>query len=216
MDFLLKQRLVGAVVLVALGVIFIPLLLEGPGQELVPEMEPMPGISGPGDSIELSRFPDAGEVPEEPAVAVLQKDAPDSAAGATDAAVAGQPLPLPEAAEKPATTDKVKTPEAPVEKPATAAAEAPASKPVEPAKPTGPLGNWVVQMGSFSSEANALRLRDKLRKAGYVTQVEKVRVDAKVHYRVRVGPYLQRDEADRDQAKLAKQFNPNARVLSYP
>lgn len=216
MDFLLKQRLVGAVVLVALGVIFIPLLLEGPGQELVPEMEPMPGISGPGDSIELSRFPDAAEVPQEPAVAVVQKAVPDPAAADPDAAAVVEPLPVPEPVEKPVVeTEKAKTPEAPVQKPGTAV-EAPASQPVDSPEPKGPLGNWVVQMGSFSSEANALRLRDKLRKAGYVTQVEKVRVDAKVHFRVRIGPYLQRDEADRDQAKLAKQFNPNARVLSYP
>jgi len=74
----------------------------------------------------------------------------------------------------------------------------------------------VVQMGSFSSEQNALRLRDKLRKAGFVTQVEKVRVDAKSLYRVRVGPYLERAEADRDQAKLDKQLNLKGRVLSYP
>ena len=39
MDSVLKQRLVGAVVLVALGVIFIPMLLEGPDDTLVPELD---------------------------------------------------------------------------------------------------------------------------------------------------------------------------------
>ncbi|HHJ14232.1 MAG TPA: hypothetical protein ENJ79_07625, partial [Gammaproteobacteria bacterium] len=42
MDTLLKQRLVGAIVLVALAVIFIPMLLEGPGPTLVPDMEDLP------------------------------------------------------------------------------------------------------------------------------------------------------------------------------
>lgn len=213
MDFLLKQRLVGAVVLVALGVIFIPMLLEGPNSELVPEMEPLPELTGQRSSMELGGFPDAGDVPVEADVAVVQADAvvppnlgeelqpqPSETAEVEIAAPEPivEPLPVP---PKPAATPEPATPEP--------------AKP-EPAKPAGPLGNWVVQMGSFSSEQNALRLRDKLRKAGFVTQVEKVRVDAKSHYRVRVGPYLERAEADRDQAKLDKQLNLKGRVLSYP
>ena len=203
MDFVLKQRLVGAVVLVALGVIFIPMLLEGPNSELVPEMEPLPELTGQRSSMELGRFPDAGDVPVEADVAVVQADAvvPPN----LDEELQAQQS---EAAEV-----EVAVPE-PVVEPLPVPPK-PAAKP-EPAKPAGPLGNWVVQMGRFSSEENALRLRDKLRKAGFVTQVEKVRVDAKSRYRVRVGPYLERAEADRDQAKLDKQLNLKGRVLSYP
>ncbi len=218
MDFVLKQRLVGAVVLVALGVIFIPMLLEGPNSELVPEMEPLPELTGQRSSMELGRFPDAGDVPVEADVAVVQADAvvppnldeelqaQQSEAAEVEVAVPEpvvEPLPVP---PKPAAKPEPAKPEPAKPEPA---------KP-EPAKPAGPLGNWVVQMGSFSSEENALRLRDKLRKAGFVTQVEKVRVDAKSRYRVRVGPYLERAEADRDQAKLDKQLNLKGRVLSYP
>jgi DedD protein len=71
-------------------------------------------------------------------------------------------------------------------------------------------------MGSFSSEQNALRLRDRLRKAGFVTQVEKVLVNGKTLFRVRVGPYLERAEADGDQKKLAETFDLKGRVLAYP
>jgi DedD protein len=85
----------------------------------------------------------------------------------------------------------------------------------QPAEP-GPLGNWVVQMGSFSSEQNALRLRDRLRKAGFVTQVEKVLVGGKTVYRVRVGPYLERAEAEGSQKKLAETFGLKGRVFAYP
>jgi len=203
MDFLLKQRLVGAVVLVALGVIFIPMLLEGPNSELVPEMEPLPELTGQRSSMELGDFPDAGDVPVEADVAVVQAD------------IAVPPNPGDELRSQPNETAEVEiaAPEPKVEP--LPVPPKPATTP-EPAKPAGPLGNWVVQMGSFSSEQNALRLRDKLRKAGFVTQVEKVRVDAKSLYRVRVGPYLERAEADRDQAKLDKQLNLKGRVLSYP
>lgn len=199
MDFLLKQRLVGAIVLVALGVIFIPLLLEGPGKELAPEMEPLPELAGQRAGIELSQFPDAGEVPEDADVAVVQTDMAQ-----TDILEPQEP-------------EKVSPPEPeqkaePLPKPA----PSPLTAKPKPVKPAGPLGNWVVQMGSFASEQNALRLRDKLRKAGFVTQVEKVRVNNKLHFRVRVGPYLERSEADSDQTKLAKQFKLKGRVLSYP
>ncbi len=204
MDFLLKQRLIGAVVLVALAVIFIPLLLEGPGKELVPEMEPLPELTGQHTRIELSRFPDTGEVPEEADVTVLQVDTaqPDIA----------QPNDLP-----PPEPDQVEPPETePLPTPPPVQLKTDVKPMPEPAKSTRLLGNWVVQVGSFSSEQNALRLRDKLRKAGFVAQVEKVRVKEKSLFRVRVGPYLERSEADLDQAKLAKQLNLNGRVFSYP
>ena len=228
MDFLLKQRLVGAIVLVALGVIFIPMLLEGPNKELVPEMEPLPELTGERSRVELGRFPDAGDVPAEADVAVLQSDS--AIATNPDAELSSQPegAAVEEIAAPGTKVEPLPVPPEPAAKPEPAKPEPVKAEPVkaepvkaepvkaESAKPAGPLGNWVVQMGSFSSEQNALRLRDKLRKAGFVTQVEKVRVDAKFHYRVRVGPYLERAEADRDHAQLDKQLNLKGRVLSYP
>ena len=103
-----------------------------------------------------------------------------------------------------------------VQKPA-AAPEAPAAAPAQAkAGEAGRLGDWVVQMGSFSSEQNALRLRERLRKAGFVTQVEKVVVGGKTLFRVRVGPYLERSEADRDKQKISETLKLEGRVLSYP
>lgn len=208
MEFLLKQRLVGAVVLVALGVIFIPMLLEGPHRNLVPDMEPLPEPEDQHVGQPLERFPAAGEIPTQPALAVVQTDAaagqPESdqpEPGDKDAPPQGEvpplPLPQPESSPEPAKQNTV---------------EAGPAESAERAK----LGSWVLQAGSFSSERNALRLRDKLREAGFVTQVERVLVEGKTHFRVRVGPYLERAEAERDQKKLAKTFDLSGRVLSYP
>jgi len=74
----------------------------------------------------------------------------------------------------------------------------------------------VVQAGSFSSEQNALRLRDKLREADFVTQVEKAWVGGKSHYRVRVGPFLERTDAEKSRKQLLDKFTIKGRVLSYP
>ena len=217
MDFLMKQRLVGAIVLVALGVIFIPMLLESPDRNLVPEMEPLPEPGEQDIGQPLERFPVAGEMPVQPDRSVLQTDSAPEAQAEPDEVVAdegrgsGQALPLPEPAI-PESTEKEPLPAETATEPVAADAIGADGKPAEP----GPLGNWVVQMGSFSSEQNALRLRDRLRKADFVTQVEKVQVGGKSLFRVRVGPYLERAEADRDQKRLAETFDLKGRVLTYP
>lgn len=216
MDFLLKQRLVGAIVLVALGVIFIPMLLEGPDRTLVPDMEPLPEPDGQdfGRPFETSRV--AAERPAEPELALVQSGvapAPGDEPAANVASVEPQPLSIPEEAGGPDPAAAPQTAAPPVAPPVTEAVSKPAvSEPVTPAS----LGNWVVQMASLSDQRRALELRDKLRAAGYASQVQKARVAGKTHYRVRVGPYLERGEAERDQKKLAAAFKLEGRVLSNP
>ncbi len=223
MDLVLKQRLVGAVVLVALAVIFIPMLLENPEHDLVPEMEPLPVPQDQGLNQPLEDIPQSGEIPATPSDSVVQTSPSDRLQDAEEPAEdsADIPLPLPQQASPPAPADAPVVAPAPAT-PATAAGSpagtqqpAPATDAAD-AKPAGALGSWVVQVGSFSSEQNALRLRERLRQAKFVTQVEKVTVAGKTHYRVRVGPYLERGEAEQDQQKLASQFDLKGRVLSYP
>ena len=98
MDFLLKQRLVGAVVLVALGVILIPMLLEGPDRTPVPEMEALPEPVGQPLSKPLGAFPAPEEIPLMPDPAVVLADPqpeepPAPAAPAANAQPAASPAP---------------------------------------------------------------------------------------------------------------------------
>jgi DedD protein len=190
MDFLLKQRLVGAVVLVALGVIFIPMLLED-SKTVVPEMEPFPEPSRGAHPVHpLQSFPSPDAIPQEPRQAVVvEETAPDRQDAEPEQ-------------EKPAVVQSTPAaaPPAPEKKPA----------PVAP----GPLDGWVVQAGSFSSEDNATGLRSRLRKAGFATQVEKVRIEGKVLYRVRIGPFLEKREADEVRLMLEKKMQIKGHVLS--
>ncbi|HHH42790.1 MAG TPA: sporulation protein [Gammaproteobacteria bacterium] len=207
MDALLKQRLVGAIVLVALAVIFVPMILEGPNRTLVPEMEALPEPQEPASSAPLEAFPVPGAIPDEPEVSVIQ----------TDTRPVTEPEKPPQAAPAPAPPEPEPRPEPEAVKPAPAP-EPPAAAPVaqdKPAKP-GPLGSWVVQVGSFSTEKNALSLRDRLRKSGFTTQVEKARVDGKAHYRVRVGPFLEKADAEQNRQQIQERLSIRGRVLSYP
>jgi DedD protein len=196
MDSLLKQRLVGAIVLVALGVIFIPAFLEGPSRTLVPEMEEFPEVIDQQLSDPLDVFPTPRDVPAAPEQAVVLADPePETASEAQDEEKTEEAEPAPPPVEQEAVV-------------------APAAEPAEAVASAGPLDGWVVQAGSFSSEQNALRLRDKLRAGGFVTQVEKVTVAGKAHFRVRIGPFLERAEAERNQKQLRDKFALEGRVLS--
>jgi len=196
MDVLLKQRLVGAIVLVALGVIFVPMILEGPNRTLVPEMEAFPEPEDQVTSLPLEAFPAPDAIPAEPDTSIVLTDS--------------QPAAVPEAPAEPA--QPLVEPEPEPEPEPVAAKPEPEKKPAK----SEPLGSWVVQMGSFSSEQNALRMRDRLRKSGFATQVEKATIDGKSRFRVRVGPFLERADAERSRKQIQDKLTLKGRVLSYP
>ncbi len=64
---------------------------------------------------------------------------------------------------------------------------------------------WIVQIGIFSSKSNALKLRDKIRKKGFISFVDEI-LNAKnqLNYRVRIGPYATREEADSKKSAIFK------------
>ncbi len=67
---------------------------------------------------------------------------------------------------------------------------------------------WIVQIGLFSSQQNSIKLRDKIRKKGFVSFVDSITNSSnKKMYRVRVGPFATRDEALSEQKKVKKTMN---------
>ncbi len=180
----LKQRLVGAVVLISLAVIFIPMLLEGdrPAQEqwgsAVP---PRPEMRFEPLEIPL-RTPVA---PEPAAVSVIETPRPEH---------------IPDPAELPKPVQET------------------AQETVQPANPgesrPGPHA-WVIQVGSFSNSANALLLRDRLRKKGFAAFVQETKGEPTV-YRVKVGPELQREAAEKLKGELMAKLQLSAIVVQHP
>lgn len=80
------------------------------------------------------------------------------------------------------------------------------------------LTGYVVQVGSFS-RANADKLNDKLRTAGYASYVvdEPVKTrEGSELFRVRIGPEVLRSEALTLKAELKKEMDLDAIVMSYP
>lgn len=184
----LKQRMVGALVLVALAVIFLPMLFSRPDEQRqivvdAPAMPAMPAM--PEHPVVPAEVPEPEPIPEPPQ--------------------------LPEAEAEPAVAESAPAPAAVVPPPA------PAPAPSEPAKPASHLDanslpvSWSVQLASLSSRERAVELQQRLRSQGYNAYVRSV--DGM--NRVFVGPVIERAEANRLRDQLNRQQKLNGFIVRF-
>lgn len=80
--------------------------------------------------------------------------------------------------------------------------------------PSDPLVRWIVQVGSFSSAANAEKLVASLRLDGLSAYQETVSSPGSSIYRVRIGPFLQREDAIRIERRVREKRSLNGVVMS--
>lgn len=175
MEVRVRERLVGALVLVAIVVLLVPAILKGP--ERAPEAP-----AGPENQSVVVELIESNP-PAQDEVLVPEPPAPQPATPAAD------PLPQP-AATPPATEggSAGATRQAPAVTTRIAEASPPGGSAIEtPA--------WAIQLGAFSTRENAEREVARLRKRGYAAFVLEYRGSGKVLYRVRVGPEQDRERA---------------------
>lgn len=232
MDNMVKQRVIGAVVLVALAVIFVPMLFEQPEDDLGPVGSNLPAQPEPvvRDRIEPLTLPEPPVDPEQAPVVLEQ--APVDAAATADAAAQDAAALAADAVDEAADpvtdqatqTPAVTTPSTAAEQPAAAPEAAPVTAPAAPAPataaqsaaPVKPLSGWVVQLASLSNKDNALALRARLQELGYTAFVEEAKTSKGVLFRVRVGPELERSSAETMRDRLQEQVKLKGMVTSYP
>ena len=205
-----RQRLVGALVLLVVGVIGFPILFE-----TQPRALPMntPIVVQGADAGRPALMPDAPAVPVKPVPPppLAARTLPPSDAGieatppAASAPTAASASPV---ASSPALASVPPMPAAPLSSPAkrapSAASAAPASAPSAAASEPAKGNRFVVQVGAFS-DATALRdVRQKVEKLGFKTYTQVIEAEGVKRTRVRVGPYATRDEADAAAAKLKR------------
>ena len=231
MDQGLKERLIGAAVLVALGVWLIPWLLDG-RQEQVELASPssavrLPAPDGPLPVRQQTLSLEAGKSEAATTDPRPESAEPATAPGAaTDTVVAAaEPTPTPPPVQESVPPQK---PSAPVQetaappkqtapapvKPVTdrnsaqRVASAPAAATPKPsaspaATSQAARGDWAVQLGSFGTEDNAKKLAEKAKVYGYKPEVAGFRASGRAMYRVRLGPYKSRAEADATASALS-------------
>jgi DedD protein len=205
MDKALKQRLVGASVLIALAVVVLPMLLgdrpESPQDSRPIELPPKPREL----SFETRRFPIGEQDPEKPSVlppppATLPVAEPDPAPPAGTEDLSSPPAKMPavdlESESPPAPSLEAGTePGAADPQDSQPAAGIPAATP-EPDAASSPGGRYLVQVASFSSVANAQRLSSRLTAEGMPVRQDTVDSAAGTLHRVRVGPFEERGSAE--------------------
>jgi len=213
MDQGLKERLVGAAVLVAIAVWLIPWVLDGPeaGVETAASSLQLPAAEEPMPMrTQTLRLGDSPE-PSVEVAAIPPATATTPAAGATaepEGAAAEDPAPDEESTVVAAAGGAERG--APVATPPT-----PTPPPTTPPKPAAAAtGDWVVQLGSFSEEANARRIAQQAGTYGYKAEVSSSRRDGRTLYRVRVGPQATRAAADAAASALRAHGLKDARVVS--
>lgn len=111
------------------------------------------------------------------------------------------------------------TPAKPVQKPAEAPKPVVTSAPKPTTTPSAPAASgtgFAVQVGAFSKATDATALRDRLRAAGFSAFTENVATDKGTLTRVRVGPVLNRAEADQLKAQLKSKSGVDGIVRPHP
>jgi len=80
--------------------------------------------------------------------------------------------------------------------------------------PADSLVRWVVQVGSFSDSSNAERVVSQLKAEGMSAYQETVKTSSSSIFRVRVGPFLEREEALRVRQLLSERLSIDGVVMS--
>jgi DedD protein len=186
-----RQRLIGAVVLLGIGIIGFPLLFE---------TQPRP-------------------IPVDIPIEIPRKEAaPALVMPAARAPAAQDSAPVPAAVKAEVVADKADEP-APASGPAPASAPAVSREPPPPApkeaaaapKPApADDGRFVVQVGAFAEVSAAREARAKVEKLGLKTYTQVVDTSSGKRIRVRVGPFASRDQAKDAADKLKAAGLPGA------
>lgn len=220
----LKQRLVGAAALAALAVVFLPMVFDdtgvsedGSGGPWIPPRPPE--LSGPQfaplTEAEIKRGARLPPLPIDSTPDDLGSTGDTGRPTKPPATDTTAPAAVPPATSAPGAETRALA--APAARPATGLAGAETARTRKDPPARNRVGTtWAIQLGSFSSEANAKKLRDRLQKLGFQPFVERITMKTRSVFRVRVGPERARHQAEALRAKIRKQANLDGVLVRYP
>ena len=200
-----RHRLIGAAVLVVLGVIGFPLLFDTQPRPIpvdvpieIPDRNQVAPLMVPGSQAQTD-----AKVP------VAQAPVQGNALSEGEELVVNEPAPL--AMPKPPEPPRLAPVPEPVAKPKPATSDAERARallegrsPVAeaPKADAAKQGRFIVQVGAFADATKANEVRSKLERSGLKTYTQTVDTKDGKRTRVRVGPYEQRGDADKAAARI--------------
>lgn len=227
MKYGMRERISGAVILIALAVIFVPMLFDEPAPR-DERPEPVLSIEQPV-TVERRNVPDPqppeslGQIrsPETNTAPVDSPTAPEGVATEPDDAARVDPEPAVAAQQEGAQDEAGQTTQQdPIAELAQAATERlesgqPEAPGTEPETETeteaeassvsaSPEGEWAVQVGSFGEPGNAERLQARLQEQGFPVYSRQRDNDMTTVY---VGPFESSDSGERAMSAVKEQIN---------
>ena len=189
-----RRRLVGAIALVLLIVVFLPMILDSEPRPLNQDIAiTIPPVPKPESTSQMpASVPAVPVTPATPHVAGLPQGAP---------AVQSEPAPFVAPEPERTKSEPAKSESRPAANPVARPAQALEVK----SAPSGHAAsdeNFVVQLGAFSSATNARALQKKLQKNKFKAYTEVVKNTGGDRMRVRVGPYPSREAAEKARDRL--------------
>lgn len=217
-----KHRIVGAIILVSLAVIFLPMILN-------PDQPP----SRPTDAARLNEIPKPEtQVFRMPAASLNQVESPESSQDMTTSPADATHSEERSGATTPSTSVVKATPDkrdrehtrkdtdmqnaVGTSADKSTQQDTQVSTKVDDAAATKKAEGWVVQVGTFSDSENAKRLQDRLQQSGFLVNLQSVDLKGRKVVRVRVGPYRQKRVAMDARSRIEKEVGLDGVVLAYP
>ncbi len=205
-----RRRLIGAGALLLATVVLVPMVLD-PAPRPVPDSVPIdiPSEKTPfTPRLSLPPVPEPGSAPMAPPDV---SPAPD--AGKTEAESKGQPASAKADAKAEAKSEAKPEPKAEnrsepkaepkAEPKSDTKAEAQRARDILEGKaPAEKKGKYILQAAALASESAAADLSARLKKGGLAPYTEKVQTQDGPRWRVRVGPFASREEAEKARARL--------------
>ncbi|MGF1689035.1 SPOR domain-containing protein [Photobacterium japonica] len=190
-----QSRLVGTIILVAIGVIFLPDLFDGQKQHYQEQFASIPLEPESADEVEYERIPAPAfaevDLPPEPVTVVIDHETPDESAFVPDDGAAFD------------TQSAVEH------------VVAVAPQPVAPPKAGNKDSGWVVQLGVFRNADNAHQLVASLREKGYQAHVFPKQPKEGELARVVVGPDVSKDTLTAKLKELQKITGLKGRLVRF-
>ncbi len=202
----LKQRVVGAFVIISLAVIFLPMVFDEPHQQESNVIVPVPErpsfqlkeiekpVKPEYRRLEFSLDTQKVSIEEDVLVASSEESKADLDHKVADSNEAADQENIPSSKEDPIIQDR-SSPQV---------NHLPIFKNV-----------WMVQLGTFSQTENAYQLRDQLRKDGFDGHTKKIDLNGSTAIKVFTGPFVDKTQAEKIKIQLDKKYNLESRVIFF-
>ncbi|MCB1700104.1 MAG: SPOR domain-containing protein [Halioglobus sp.] len=202
MDDILKQRLVGALILLALGVVFWPIIFVEPGQRA---------------SMEPGRIPAAPEIDTRPLETPNQDGLQGSPEWVLEPDESSEETVL--IADEDIEAAPAETVQPYVDPPAPAPLEEPQTRTSAPEQPVldsrGVPVAWILQVASVGSVTKANELRDRLLAMNEKAYVKKIETGQRTLYRVYIGPNFEKAQLEKIQGAIDADFRVKSMIVRY-